>query len=202
MVEAMVWDIGNVFAIWEPEGYYDTLIGPEKRAQLFAEAGLHEMNEAIDLGTNGRDAAYALAEKFPQWASEIRRWHDDWAETFRQPVAGSADLLYATKARGVRTVALSNFGAENLEVARDLHPVLREFDQEFVSAHLGVAKPDPAIYEALELGTGLSGAALLFTDDKAENIAVAAARGWKTHLFEGAEGLAERLKAEGLLDAS
>jgi len=202
MVEAMVWDIGHVFAIWEPESYFDTLIGPEKRAQLFAEAALHEMNEAIDLGTSGRDATDAHAAKFPQWADEIRRWHDDWIETFRQPVPGSADLLYATKAKGVRTVALSNFGAENLEVAREVHPVLREFDQEFVSAHLGVAKPDPAIYEALEQGTGLSGAALLFTDDKPENIAAAAARGWKTHLFEGADGLAERLIAEGLLDAS
>lgn len=201
MVEAVVWDIGNVLAIWDPEGYYDRLIGPERRERLFQEANLHEMNVAVDLGANGREAAYARAEEFPHWAAEIRRWHDDWAETFRQPVEGAADLLHATKARGIRTVALSNFGAETIEIARDIHPVLREFDQEFISAHLGVVKPDPAIYEALEQGTGLSGDALLFTDDKPENIAAAAARGWKTHLFEGADGWRDRLIAEGLLEA-
>jgi 2-haloacid dehalogenase len=41
--------------------------------------------------------------------------------------------------------------------------------------------------------------ALLFTDDRAENIAAAAARGWQTHLFDGPQGWADRLIAEGLL---
>ncbi len=200
MVEAVVWDIGNVFAYWEPEAYFDSLIGAERRAALFAEARLHEMNVAVDLGADGRATAYARAEELPHWADEIRRWHDDWVETFRKPVTGSAELMFETKAQGIRTVALSNFGAETLEIARDIHPALREFDQEFVSAHLGVAKPDPAIYEALELGTGLSGAALIFTDDKQENIDAAAARGWKTHLFEDAAGWRARLVEEGVLE--
>ena len=33
MVEAVVWDIGNVLGVWDPEGYYDARIGPE--ASLF-----------------------------------------------------------------------------------------------------------------------------------------------------------------------
>lgn len=201
MVEAVVWDIGNVLAYWEPEAYYDSLIGTERRTALFAEARLHDMNLAIDLGADGKEAVYARAEEFPHWADEIRKWHDDWAETFRAPVEGSAELMFETKSHGIHTIALSNFGAENLEVARELHPALHEFDQEFVSAHLGVVKPDPAIYEALELGTGLTGDALIFTDDKIENIEAAAARGWKTHLFEGAAGWRARLVEEGVLDA-
>ena len=201
MVEAVVWDIGNVFAYWEPEDYYDNLIGPEKRAALFAEADLYEMNLAIDLGANCKETAYAQAEKFPQWADEIRRWHDDWAETFRRPVEGTAEVMHETKAAGFRNVALSNFGTETLETARGLHPVLRTFDQEIVSGHLGFVKPDPAIYAAVEKATGLDGRALIFTDDKAENIAAAAERGWKTHLFEGAAGWRARLVEEGVLEA-
>jgi 2-haloacid dehalogenase len=41
---------------------------------------------------------------------------------------------------------------------------------------------------------------LLFADDRPENIAAAAARGWRTHLFDGWEGWALRLVDEGLLD--
>lgn len=200
MVKAVVWDIGNVLALWEPEAYYDRLIGHERRIRLFNEVALHEMNLAIDLGQNARDTAYACADRHPEWRDEIRRWHDDWPQTFQRAVDGSADLLRNLKTRAVRCVSLTNFGAETMELAKDIHPVLREFDQEFISAHLGLVKPDPAIYEALEHGTGLSGDELLFTDDKPENIATAHARGWKTHLFDGTAGWRDRLVAEGLLD--
>ena len=105
------------------------------------------------------------------------------------------------KASGIRVLALSNFWTETLVIAKGIHPVLQGFDQEFVSGHLGMIKPDPAIYATLEDGSGLSGPALLFTDDKAENIAAAEMRGWKGHLFEGAKGWRARLVAEGVLPA-
>ena len=199
MVRAVVWDIGNIFARWEPEAHYDRLIGRERRERLFAETALHRMNEAIDLGTSSREAAYAHAELHPDWSDEIRRWSDDWDETFRTAVPGTAEVFREVKAAGVPCVSLSNFGPDTMERAKALHPVLREFDREFVSAHLGVAKPDPAIYEALEVGIGLSGAELIFTDDKPENLAAAEARGWKTHLFTEADGWRARLVAEGVL---
>ena len=41
--------------------------------------------------------------------------------------------------------------------------------------------------------------ALLFADDRADNIAAAAARGWHTHHFTDPAGWARRLVAEGLL---
>jgi 2-haloacid dehalogenase len=61
-----------------------------------------------------------------------------------------------------------------------------------------VAKPDPEIYEALEEASGLRGPALFFTDDRPENIAAAAARGWHTHLFHTPQGLADALHGLGL----
>ena len=51
----------------------------------------------------------------------------------------------------------------------------------------------------VEEGSGLSGAELLFADDRPENIAAAADRGWQVHHFEGPQGWADRLVSEGLL---
>ena len=51
----------------------------------------------------------------------------------------------------------------------------------------------------VEEATGLAGDALIFTDDRADNIAAAEARGWRTHLFDGPRGWADRLVAEALL---
>jgi 2-haloacid dehalogenase len=201
MVQAVVWDIGNIFAVWDPESYYDRLIGRARRERFFSEARAHEMNAALDLGADVRATVAAHAETHPLWADEIRRWFEDWPETFREAVPGTEAVFAEAQASGLPMVALSNFGAETLEMARDLHPVLRRFDREFVSAHLGVAKPDPAIYAAVEEGLGLRGEALIFTDDKAENVEAAAARGWKVHLFEGAGGWRKRLVAEGVIPA-
>jgi len=201
MVEAVVWDIGNVLGIWDPVSYYDARLGPERRVAFFAETGIEAVNLEVDRGAPARETIHAHADAHPDWADEIRLWIDDWAEMFKAPVPGAAEVFDEVKATGIRVLALSNFGAETFEIAKDLHPVLTGFDEVYVSAHLKLIKPDPAIYAALEDGAGLTGAALLFADDKAENIAAAEARGWRGHLFEGAAGWRERLVAEGVLAA-
>lgn len=201
MVQAVVWDIGNVFAYWRPEAHYDRLIGPERRARFFRETDIEAVNLRLDAGASATETLRTHAEAHPDWADEIRRWFDDWSEMFSEPVPGTAELFGEVKATGVRMVSLTNFWAETLPIAKRLHPALNGFDEEYVSAELKLIKPDPAFYEALEAGTGLSGPDLIFTDDKPENIAAAAARGWKTHLFEGSGGWRAALVAEGVLPA-
>ncbi len=62
-----------------------------------------------------------------------------------------------------------------------------------------MTKPDPRFYQIVEDETGINPARLLFTDDLADNIAAAEARGWQGHLFDGPEGWAARLVQAGLL---
>lgn len=199
MIKAVVWDIGNVFAIWDPKGYYERRLGSDGCARFFAESGIDAVNEQIDLGAPARETLAAHAAKFPDWAEEIRLWFDDWPAMFASPVPGMAELFDKVKDTGVRMLALSNFGAETLEIAQRLHPVLTRFDEAYVSAHLRCIKPDPAIYAALEDGSGLSGDDLIFVDDKPENIEAARQRGWKGHLFQGAQQWRARLRSEGIL---
>ncbi|EYD73036.1 HAD family hydrolase [Limimaricola hongkongensis] len=198
-IEAVVFDIGNVLIEWNPERLYDAEIGPERRAALFASVDLHGMNERVDLGEDFHAQVSALAAAHPGWGAEIMLWHDRWIEMASPEIPRSGRLLRALKARGVPVFALSNFGVETFEIARARYPVLAEFDALFVSGHLRMAKPDAPIYDALERETGVAPGRLLFTDDRADNIAAAHARGWRTHHFTGPDGLADRLVAEGLL---
>ena len=62
-------------------------------------------------------------------------------------------------------------------------------------------KPFNRIYEIVEEDSAIEPDRLLFADDRMDNIEMAQARGWKTHLFEGPQGWADRLVAEGLLTA-
>lgn len=198
-IEAVIFDIGNVLIEWNPERYYDRVIGEERRRALFAEVDLHAMNDRVDRGEDFRDTIYDAAEQYPRWRAEIRQWHDNWIELASPAIPGSVRLLRALRSRGVPVFALTNFGVGSFDYALTQYDFLAEFDRPYVSGRMKTIKPEPRIYEMVEEDCGIAPGNLLFTDDRAENIAVAAARGWQTHLFEGSEGWAARLVAEGLL---
>lgn len=197
--EAVVFDIGNVLTTWNPEAFYDRAIGPDRRAQLFAEVDLHGMNLAVDAGALFRETIYDWADRHPAWAAEIRFWHDRWDELASPRIEGSIALLRALRGKGVPVYTLTNFGSHAYEGARTKLDFLNEFDREYVSGRMGVTKPDPAIYAMVEADCGIPPEALLFTDDKLENVEAAAARGWQVHHFTGWEGWAARLVDTGLL---
>ncbi len=69
-------------------------------------------------------------------------------------------------------------------------PMLGEwFQQVVLSYQVRSMKPDAGIYEASENLAGCVGSQIFFTDDRADNIAAAARRGWVTHQFRELDGL-------------
>lgn len=199
-VRAIVFDIGRVLVGWDPEGAFARWLGAERAERLFAEVALHQMNLRVDRGAPFAAEVEALAAAHPDWAPEIRLWHERWSEMFAPPIDGTVRLLERLRAGPLPVHALTNFGVDTFEIARRQYPFLQGFTRTFVSGHLGVLKPEPGIYAAVEAATGLSGAEIFFTDDSPANVEAAAARGWRAHLFEGPEGLEARLAAEGLLE--
>lgn len=197
--QAVIFDVGNVLIEWQPERFYDARIGADRRAAMFTEVDLHGMNDVIDRGGPFRETVADWASRYPQWQAEILMWHDNWLDMATPEIPQSVRLLRALRAKGVPVHALTNFGIGTWEIALPAYPVLSEFDRAFVTGHMGVAKPDPAAFAHVEEQTRLPAAALLFADDRADNIAAAKARGWQTHLFTGPEGWAKRLVSAGLL---
>lgn len=200
--EAVIFDIGNVLIEWQPERYYDRTIGSARRKKMFATVDLHGMNDKVDLGGHFTDTIYATAEAYPEFRAEIRDWHDNWIALAAPVIDHSVRLLRALRAKGVPVFALTNFGIQSFDYAQTQYPFLAEFDRRYISGHMGVIKPDPRIYEMLEADCGIAPQALLFADDRQDNIDMARSRGWQVHLFEGPQGWADRLVAHGLLTKS
>ena len=194
--EAVIFDVGNVLTRWQPEAFYDRVIGVERRRALFAAVDLHHMNDLVDMGGPFRETIYDWAERHPDWGPEIRMWYDRWIELASPRIEGSIRLQRALRAKGVPVFALTNFGRYSFEEALPQMAFLQDFDRLYVSGRMGVIKPDPRIYEMVEADCGIAPSRLLFTDDRADNITAAARRGWRTHQFESWE---RRLVAEGLL---
>jgi 2-haloacid dehalogenase len=198
-VEAVVFDIGNVLTRWQPEVFYDRVIGEARRRALFAEVDLHHMNDLIDRGAAFRETIYDWAETHSAWRDEVRMWHDRWIELASPRIEGSIALLRALRKKAVPVFALTNFGVSSFEYAMTQMDFLHEFDRLYVSGRMGVIKPEARIYEMVEEDCGIAPSGLIFSDDRADNIQAAAERGWLTHHFTGWEGWARRLVAEGLL---
>jgi 2-haloacid dehalogenase len=201
-IQAVVFDIGNVLIEWQPERFFDREIGADRRRAMFAYIDLHAMNDRVDSGENFHEVLRRTASENPEWRTEIDIWHDRWIDLASPAIDHSIRLMAALQARGVPVFSLTNFGIQTYEIAAATYPFLRAFDRDFISGHLGVIKPDPAIYEAVEAASGIDPNALLFTDDRSDNIAAATARGWQTHLFQHPQGWADRLVSEGLLSAA
>ncbi len=128
------------------------------------------------------------------------------------PYPGTAALLDRLEAAGIVTGCLSNTNALHwalmLGVFGDDAPAripLERLHHRFASQDLGVAKPQAAIYEAAENLLQLPGPQIAFFDDRADNVAGAAARGWQVRQVDPAghqspaEQIAGHLAAMGVL---
>ena len=198
--QAVLFDIGNVLISWDPTRLYSQVVpDPAARARLFAEAELDAMNERIDRGAPFRETVYAQAEAHPEHAEAIRLWHDRWIEMFAPAIEGSWAILRHLRQQGVPVFALSNFGIESFAHAEARYPGLTEFDLRFISGHMKTMTPETGIlFRAMDPDDLAGRAELFFTDDRADNIAAAEARGWIGHLFESPAGLAQALRAAGV----
>lgn len=200
--EAVIFDIGNVLIEWQPERYYDRVIGETRRKEMFASVDLHGMNDKIDMGGDFKEVIYDTAEDYPEFRDEIRMWYDNWIELANPVIDHSVRLLRALRAKGVPVFTLTNFGPASFAYAETQFDFLAEFDRRYISGHMKVIKPDPKIYQMVEEDCGIAPEALLFADDRVDNVDMARSRGWQAHLFEGPQGWADVLVAKGLLTES
>ena len=95
------------------------------------------------------------------------------------------NLARSFRAGGGRTAFLSNGVPEIMTRLRAERPLERWFDVVVVSYEVGLAKPDPRIFELCLSRLGAQAGETLFVDDRAENVAAAEQLGLRTLLFTG-----------------
>ena len=103
-------------------------------------------------------------------------------------------LASGFRAAGGRVALLSNSGPEVMARVRADHPLVARFDAVVISCEVGLAKPDPRIFRLCLERVDLPADAVLFVDDRADNVEAAAQIGLRTLQFDG-PGALERLRA-------
>lgn len=181
----VVFDYGEVISVSQSEA---------DRAALVAISGLpsdqfwelyDRYREDLDQGVTlpgeywrliAREAGveWGPAHRQRLWAADIRSWISV------EP--GTVELLAALHAGGTRVALLSNAGFDFSDPFRH-SPMAEFFEAMFVSAEMGLIKPDPEIYRvtARELGIPLD--RMVFIDNKKINVDAAVALGVTGHVF-------------------
>lgn len=126
---------------------------------------------AADLGTS-----FSAARVHELWAADFRSWISV------EP--GAIDVLDDLHAGGTRLALLSNAGFDFGDPFRRA-PFGRYFERVFVSAELGMIKPDPEIYRHVARELGIDPTAMVFIDNKQVNVDGAATLGVTGHVFTG-----------------
>ncbi len=108
------------------------------------------------------------------WAADIRSWISV------EP--GTVQLLAELHAGGTRVALLSNAGFDFSDPFRH-SPMAAYFEAIFVSAELGLIKPDPEIYRVAARDLGIALEQMVFIDNKTINVDAATALGVTGHVF-------------------
>ncbi len=190
MIRFVVLDLGQVLAS-PPELYRApaALLGVDPAAY---EAWYWTQRRAYDTG--GPDAEYwrgILDGLGVQPSDELTNALADLdAELWTQLRPSARRLLETVRGWHVGTALLSNAPLALGRAVRRSDWVLH-FDRVFISAELGVTKPDPAIFGILTAELGVEPGELAFIDDRPANVAAAIDCGWNAHLWvDDADSLA------------
>ncbi len=127
----------------------------------------------------------------------------EFAETFGDifsPIAPMIELHSTLRKKGVPTYIFSNTNELQIGYIRRNFAFIKDFDGYILSFEHGTMKPDARIYEVVERETRRRGQEILYVDDRPENVAAGAARGWQVILQETPEKTRAAFGKTGLLD--
>ncbi len=154
--------------------------------ELHAFLGSSPLLVDYESGRLTRQKFYDAVRDAVGFRGDIAEFSGHFADIFAE-MPGMIALQAELKQRGFKTYIFSNTNDLAIEHVRRNFSFFKNFDGYIYSHEVGAMKPDAAIYEAMEKMCGRRGADLIYIDDRAENIAAGAARGWRAILHESTE---------------
>ena len=176
----IVFDLGRVVFAQDPAKSSDHF------KQFFSYVSLTPIPQFwtdYDLGVSSFDDVAAALAEYRGVEVEYAAMMIRDAISRQETIAPTGALIADLKAAGYKLYVLSNMSREFIDFLRE-QPVYRHFDGDVVSCEVGMAKPEPAIYDLLLERFALEPTQTLFIDDRKENVEAAAEKGIHTLHFD------------------
>jgi 2-haloacid dehalogenase len=199
MKPIIIFDLGKVLVDFDYSIAADKIrarsVNPPAYAQFFQ--NLSPLLVQYETGLISRQEFFEEIREEVGFQGSPSEFGDYFAKIFA-PITPMIELQAALRNAGFRTYIFSNTNDLAIEHVRQDYPFFQNFDGYILSYEVKAMKPHPAIYEAMEAMCGHQGDTLIYIDDRDENIAAGAARGWRTILHENPEKTVAAMQAMGI----
>jgi len=203
MKKTIVFDLGGVLLDWNPRYLYNQIFSDQEEMEYFlAEICSPSWNAQMDAEKSFQEGIGELLPKYPDYSEQIQMYHERWIEMLRGEIPDSVEVLRELKDSGCQLAALSNWSVETFPKVKDQYDFLGWFNPLILSGEVGVAKPDPSIYQILLQKLDRPPDHCVFIDDVLENITEAERQGFETIHFISGESLRADLEERGYLRKS
>jgi len=141
---------------------------------------------------------YAEVCKTTGYCGDLEEFASHFSDIFT-PIEPMVSLQAELRRRGTPTYIFSNTNDLAIGHIRKNFPFFANFDGYIFSYEHGAMKPDEKIYQVVEDMSGKRSSAILYLDDRLENVEAGARRGWQTILQESPEKSMADIRRLGLL---
>ena len=195
-VDAIVLDLGNVLVFHDDARLFQALGAAGGRDPREVRAALTPVWDPCNRGLLAGDDLRRAVAVAAGVALDDASFRALWSSHFRlhEEVFPLVEALFGR----VKVLLLSNTNATHLDWVRPRVPLLDRFDGLVLSYQLGVAKPDPAIFQEALRRAGTAPDRTAFFDDVEAYARAAQALGIRGHVFTDAPTFARQLAALGL----
>jgi FMN phosphatase YigB (HAD superfamily) len=200
MAKAVVFDLGKVLVD------FDYLVAARKIAaggKMTAQEVMSFLSRspsfpAFERGTVDRKQLFAEICAVTGFTGSMEEFGGYFADIFTS-IEPMVELNRTLRAKGIPTYIFSNTNDLAIEHIRRSFPFFSQFTGYIYSYQHGFLKPEAGLYEAVERESGFKGADILYLDDRPENVAAGAQRGWQVILHESPDASVKAVRALGIL---
>ena len=151
-----------------------------------------------ETGLMNREQFYKEICAITGFCGDIEEFGVAFADIFA-PIPPMVQLHATLRKAGFPTYIFSNTNDLAVGHIRRKFPFFNDFDGYILSYEHGAMKPDAKLYEVVEKVSGHAGGEILYLDDRPENVAAGAARGWQVILQQSPERTRAAIVELGLL---
>jgi 2-haloacid dehalogenase len=204
MKTALVFDYGGVLVDWDPRYLYRKIIPGDEQAieKFLKEVRFFEWNVQQDAGRPFHQAIDEICTRYPQHCELIKAYDERYEESISGPIWPTVEILKELKLAGYPLYGLSNWPAEKFPPVRDRYEFFGWFEDIVISGEVGLAKPDPAIFQLMLARIGRPAEECIYIDDSDSNVAVAGQLGFQTIHFVSPAELRLELAALGIMKSA
>jgi HAD superfamily hydrolase (TIGR01509 family) len=200
MVKAVIFDLGKVLVDFDYSVAADHISGKCSMSgeELYLYMARSPLIVQYETGLISSQQFFDGVRKASGYSGTFEEFAAFFGDIFT-PLPVMIELHAELRRRGMPTYIFSNTNDMAVRHIERSYPFFKTFTGYIYSYEHRSMKPDSKLYEVVEQVSGHRGADLLYIDDRPENIAAGAARGWQTILQEQPETTRAAVARLGLL---